>query len=181
MPPEFLCVAGDPFGEDWADLPSNVASSFSAPSRQQVAMGRLWICSERFSWKTPLDIMRDTTNSAPCVFGRFCIFHSWLAEWLKCKILYIPLEVQTARRPPSAPRDRGKKHFWCFGALWYDGVLLSIYEITSLWALEVGICLVFHINQYICAHPFVPNVLWREQAAILSGAVGVVLAVVLAS
>eukprot|EP00434_Breviolum_minutum_P004569 symbB.v1.2.004031.t2/scaffold227.1/size261201/17 len=52
LPP---AVEGDPFGEDWADLPSNVASSFSAPSRQQ---------------------------------------------------------VQTARRPPSEPRERGKKHFW---------------------------------------------------------------------
>jgi len=51
LPP---AVEGDPFGENWADLPSNVASSFSAPSRQQ---------------------------------------------------------VQTAR-PPSAPRERGKKHFW---------------------------------------------------------------------
>ena len=40
MPPRVSCVAGDPFGEDWADLPSNVASSFSAPSRQQVAMGQ---------------------------------------------------------------------------------------------------------------------------------------------
>ena len=32
------------------------------------------------SRKTPLDTRRDTTNSAPCVFERFCIFHSWLAE-----------------------------------------------------------------------------------------------------
>lgn len=132
-----------------------------------------------FSRKTPLDTMRDTTNLALVVFERFCIFHSWLAEWPKCKILHTPLEVQTARRPPSEPRERGKKHFWCFGTLWYDCVRLSIYEITSLWALEVGICLVFHINTV--STYVLPNVLWREQAAILSGAVGVVLAVVLAS
>lgn len=69
-----------------------------------------------FSRKTPLDTMKDTTNSALGVFGGFCIFHSfcWVTEYVRFCIF--PLEVQTAR-PPSAPRERGKKHFWCFGII----------------------------------------------------------------
>ena len=144
-----------------------------------------WVNDGSNQWKVFRKTPLGTLETEQLAFlDAFYIFHYWLAEWLKCNILYAPLEVQTAR-PPSAPRERGKKHFWCFGALWYDGVRPLDFpsmksQAVELWRLAYGICFVFQWKlltiPFFCFNPFVSNALWRWQPAVLSGAVGVVLA-----